>query len=147
MSGVSGGEIVARIRSCKPKFYDNEQLAELSLEARYLYRAMWHWLDMVGLGPRGARYWKAKVFPYDEKISNEKVEGYLQELIEDRRLFIVDHEGDVLLFCPDMPPHQHFHKAEEPKYSIPQDVLYNTVQARCKHGISTVPAALRSEIC
>ena len=137
---------MARIRSCKPEFYDNESLADLSLEVRYLYRAMWHWLDMVGLGPRGAKYWKAKVFPYDEKITTENVECFLQHLITQKRLFIIDHDGKQLLYCPDMPAHQHFHKSEQPKYSIPQSVLYSTVEARCKHGTNTVPAALRSEI-
>ena len=137
---------MARIRSCKPEFYDNESLAELPLEVRYLYRAMWHWLDMVGLGPRGAKYWKAKVFPYDEKISTENVECFLLQLKKQKRLFIVEHEGKQFLYCPDMPAHQHFHKSEQAKYSIPQDVLYSTVLAQCEHGTSTVPAALRSEI-
>lgn len=137
---------MARIRSCKPEFYDNERLAELSLTSRYLYRAMWHWLDKNGVGERGAKYWKAKVFPYDEDIDSKKVEKCIESLVVQKRLFEIVIDDKAHLFCPDMPDHQNFHREEKSKYPYSLDELKSMVPEQCKNSTSTVPAQQRSEI-
>jgi hypothetical protein len=57
---------VARIRSLKPSFFKNEDLARLSFAHRLLYEGLWCWADRDGrLEDRPTRL-KAEIFPYDE---------------------------------------------------------------------------------
>ena len=137
---------MSRIRSCKPTFYDNIKLAELSIPARYFFHAMWHWLDRNGVGERNARYWKSKVFPFDDDISASKVEEIIQTLIKQDRLRVLYHEDKELLHCPAMPEHQHFHMNETPKYEFSLLNSKSTVQAPYNDGTVTVLARRKSEI-
>ncbi|MHB8409872.1 MAG: hypothetical protein ACYDHY_17595 [Acidiferrobacterales bacterium] len=55
-----------RARLLKPGLYKNDRLAELSIEARYAFPALWCLADRAGrLEDRPARI-KAEVYPYDD---------------------------------------------------------------------------------
>lgn len=65
---------MARIRSLKPEFFKDEDLALLPYEARILYAGLWCFADREGRLEDRPKYLKAEIFPYDtiniEKLLN-----------------------------------------------------------------------------
>src|SRR5262249_346976 len=57
---------MARTRTIKPGFFMNEELAELSCEARLLFIGLWTIADSEGRLEDRPRKIKASVFPYDD---------------------------------------------------------------------------------
>ena len=69
---------MARIRTIKPEFWQNEQLARLTEHARLLAIALLNHADDVGYFKANAYLVRAACFPFDE--DSTKVLGSLQEL-------------------------------------------------------------------
>lgn len=63
---------MARIRSLKPDFFKDEDLAVLPFEARLLFEGLWCYADKEGRLEDRPKYLKAEIFPYD-KIDIEKL--------------------------------------------------------------------------
>jgi hypothetical protein len=96
---------MARARNIKPGFYENEELAACSIEARYLFPALWQLADREGrLEDRPLRI-KGYAFRYD----SVNVGPLLDEL--EQRGFIVRYEIgglhviQVLAFAKHQNPH------------------------------------------
>lgn len=69
---------MARIRSLKPEFFKDEDLATLPWEARLLYAGMWCFADRAGRLEDRPKYLKAEIFPYDN-VDMEKLLSLLCE--------------------------------------------------------------------
>jgi hypothetical protein len=57
---------MSRARNLKPKFFKNEDLAELSFEYRLLFQGLWCEADRAGRLEDRPKRIKAEVFPYDD---------------------------------------------------------------------------------
>lgn len=79
---------MARARNIKPGFYKNEDLAECSIWARFIFPGLWMLADREGRLEDRPKRIKGELLPYD----GEEVEPLLDEL--SRRGFIVRYEVD-----------------------------------------------------
>lgn len=118
---------MARIRTIKPEFFTNEEVAAVSFEWRLLFVGLWLHADREGrLQDRPARL-KAMLFPYDD-LSVETGLGCLAN-----EGLIVRYEGDGmrLIAIPGFSKHQqpHIKEAESVLPAPPNDQ---------KHGASTL---------
>ncbi|MGZ3694110.1 MAG: hypothetical protein ACXWQO_07910 [Bdellovibrionota bacterium] len=129
---------MARIRYIKPDFFEDTDIAELSIEARLLYIGLWTLMDRGGFFPFEPRLIKKNIFGYDDKITAIRVSHLLAELVTRKFLYIIAHDGKEYLFCPSLKDHQKFHKDEKPKYVIPQQITDDALAAPCQHPISTL---------
>lgn len=137
---MDSGESMARIRYLKPDTAEDTRLAEVSRDARLLYRDLWCHMDRQGITEDDVRLIKKRVFPYDDDLGLEAIEDILGELIRIGRLFRLQWAGKKLLYCPSLTKHQKFHRDEKPKYSIPDDALL----ASCQPRASTVQALINT---
>lgn len=71
---------MARIRSIKPDFWESEEIAGLSRDARLLYIATWNIADDEGLLRWTAPYLKSSAFIYDDDLSVDGVAALMGEL-------------------------------------------------------------------
>jgi len=73
---------MARIRTIKPQFFDDEKLSTITLHARYMYIGLWGQSDDYGVVKGNTRWLKTKIFPYDPFSEDEVAEwlGQLQAL-------------------------------------------------------------------
>jgi hypothetical protein len=62
---------VARIRTIKPGFFKNEELAELSFPSRLLFIGLWTQADKEGRLEDRPKRLKAEIFPYDSVNTDE----------------------------------------------------------------------------
>ena len=70
---------MARLRTIKPDFWDDETLAHTSRDARLLFIGLWNFSDDFGV-VRGQPAWlKSKILPYEDIQSTEILE-WLKEL-------------------------------------------------------------------
>lgn len=110
---------MARIRQIKPVFFLDEDLANCCLEARLLYIGLWTIADREGiLENRPARI-KAQIFPYDDKITRDKIQKWLEELSAGRFIIPYSVDGKSLLWIRTFTQHQHCHSKEQPS-QLPQ---------------------------
>lgn len=126
---------MARIRSLKPEFFKDEDLATLSFEARYLFEGLWCYADREGRLEDRPKYLKAEIFPYDniniEKLLNLLTNPNISERPEKVfiRRYIVD--GRKYIDIPEFLKHQSPHNTEK-ESAIP-----------CFNGELTVNDALK----
>lgn len=116
---AGGDRLVARIRTVKPEFYSDPQLGQLTLEARYLYKATWNFADDEGRLPADPRILKSQVFPYDDHITTERVEQLLHELVSLGKAVRYEVENVPYLFLPNFRTHQRISKPQPAKYPPP----------------------------
>lgn len=76
---------MARIRTIKPEFWEDEKLADLPLQARLLFIGTWNFSDDFGVFPDSIKWIKAKIFPYDSLREND-VKSWLDALVKNRML-------------------------------------------------------------
>ena len=95
---------MGRIRSIKPEFFQDEDLAELSPLHRILFAGLWTEADREGRLEDRPKRLKAMLLPYDEA----DVDEMLQDLADHRTRFIQRYEveGRRFILIPRFTKHQ-----------------------------------------
>jgi hypothetical protein len=82
-----------RIRTFKPERYQDERFMGVSRDARHLYDGLTTRADDEGRGSANPALIRANVFPYDEDIAPDTLEGWLGELAAADLVEIYEAEG------------------------------------------------------
>ena len=106
---------MARIRTIKPEFFDDPDVAELSMEARLLFIGLWTQADREGRLEDDMRRLKVKVFPYDQ-VDMESLAAELHGMDMIRRYS--DDTGKGLIWVTKFGRHQRPHP-KEPESRFP----------------------------
>ena len=114
---------MARKRSIKPEFFSDIDLAEVSIEARFLYAGMWLWMDRQGVIEASPKAHRANVFPHDERVTANKVESWLNELVKARFVVRFTWQGKELLYCPTLKVHQKLFPDEKARFNVSDELL------------------------
>jgi len=77
---------MARIRTIKPEYWQDEKIGKLSMPARLLFIGMWNFSDDAGVVRGNPVFLRSQIFPYDD-ITKEQMESWLSE-IENQQLII-----------------------------------------------------------
>lgn len=109
---------MARIRSIKPDFFRDEDLAVFSFAHRLLFIGLWNLSDRRGLLEDRPRRIHADLFPFDPSLD---VDAMLTDLAEGLRPFILRYtvNGRRFIAVINFLKHQRPHKTE-PESVIPQ---------------------------
>lgn len=132
---------MARKRSIKPEFFDDETLANCSRDARLLYIGLWCHMDGQCLIEASTRLIKLKVFPFEE-ITHKDVELWLQELIVQKRLAKFHWNGKELLHCPTLKKHCRIYDDEKKNFNVPEEFLTSLTDYA---ELQPTPAQIRAE--
>ena len=128
---------MSRARLIKPGFYKNEQLAECSMLARFIFPGLWMLADRRGRLEDRPKRIKAEVLPYDDG----DVDLLLEELAAQGLIRRYQADGVRLIQIVEFEKHQHCH-IKEPESTLPAPDIASVQpdQAPDKNGASTVPA-------
>jgi hypothetical protein len=141
---------MARGRDIKPGFFDNEDLATVSRDARLLFVALWTMADREGrLEDRPARI-KVHSFPYDADITPERIDKLLNELARAPGTPISRYEiAGVRCICvANFKKHQHIHPNEKPsELPAPTVVPETSGKATNSSGNYALPSVPSSLLC
>lgn len=97
---------MARIRTLKPEFFRSKKLARCSLAARLTFEGLWCEADDHGRGEAESRVLAGAIWPLDDDIGWQEVDGHLDELekVGCIRLYVVG--GDRYYEIPSWEEHQ-----------------------------------------
>jgi len=90
---------VPRIRSIHPDTCDDEVVARLSPYAFRTWVLLWTHLDDKGRGVDSAKLWAGKLYPLNDKMTEERVEKDLAELEAEGLLHRYEVAGRRYLSC------------------------------------------------
>lgn len=102
---------MARIRTTKPEFWSSEQIVNLSIPARLLFKGMWNFCDDAGTHPASHITLKAVVFPCD----NIDISPLIDEI--ERQGLIMRYEVDGKSYWH--VTGWHHQKIDKPSYKHP----------------------------
>ena len=98
-----------RARNIKPGFYRNENLAECSLEARFVFPGLWMLADKEGRLEYRPKRIKVDLMPFD----NVDMEQLLDELNQWGLIKIYEIDGSKYIWIPKFLAHQNPHRKEK----------------------------------
>jgi len=105
---------MARIRYLKPDFFKDEDIKELSFEARLFYQGLWIQADREGRGEDRPERLKIEIMPYDEVDAEKIMQLLAHHKKNGKRPFIVRYEidGEKYYQIINWQKHQKPHKTE-----------------------------------
>jgi hypothetical protein len=115
---------VARIRSVKPEYWTDQDLAEqVSRDARLLYIGLWNLSDEHSRLRGDPRYIKGQVFPYDDDLTPDEIEEMLDALALAGKVVRFRTASGTYLFLPKLAKNQRLEPEKVPtKLPHPDDV-------------------------
>lgn len=127
---------MARIRTVKPEFWEDEKLGGLPMGCRLLFIGCFNFADDQGVIRQNPTILKSKIFPYDENLRVSEVKKWLDALQEARMLVPVIHEGESYYIIRTFKSHQVIDKRYQ-KFIIPQNIVTTTL-SHGEHVVDTL---------
>lgn len=140
---------MSRIRTIKPKTWDDVKFSRLSRDSRLLYIAMWNFCDDLGV-IIGDHIWiKSKVFPYDN-IQMQQFEKWILELVKLGFISPLSYRQEGFYYLPNLTRHQVINRPNLDDLNIPNVELERlladhgsiTDQSLINHGTITDQSVL-----
>ncbi|ASU81536.1 hypothetical protein CDO52_00895 [Nocardiopsis gilva YIM 90087] len=98
---------MARIRSIKPEYWEDEELAtQLSRDVRLFYIALWNQCDEQGRMRGNPGFIKGRTFPYDDDVTPTVIDTWLAELERVGNVVRYQVDGSSYLHLPKLAKHQ-----------------------------------------
>ena len=85
---------MARIRTIKPEFWEDEKIGKLPIPCRLFFIGCWNFADDYGVIKANATLLKSQIFPYDENLRTSEVKKWLDALVNARMLIPIILDGD-----------------------------------------------------
>lgn len=117
---------MARIRSIKPDFWNNEKILECSPITRLMFIGMWNFADDTGRMRFSPKTIKAQIFPLDS-VQVSDVAGMIDELSSNGllQIYFVEDIGYLSIIGWN---HQKIDKPQRSKYPPPPEHSSNTIR-------------------
>jgi uncharacterized phage protein (TIGR02220 family) len=113
---------MARTRSIKPEFWDDEKLTSVSRDARLTFIGMWNHSDDYAVVKGHPLWLKNKIFPYDE-IKPAEFQRWLQELENIKCIIPYEANGEKYYYIRTFGKHQTINRPSQVKNPSPPDTL------------------------
>lgn len=148
---------MARIRSIKPEFWDDEHLASLPMACRLFYIGCWTFADDQGVFNANPSFLKSRIFPYDDDLKVSEVKSWLEKLEELKMIIPFTHSRDSYYIVRTFSEHQVVDKRYF-KRIVPEEVVEDvlgekrdepgdhsetTASTPCGHSETSAPDRIR----
>ena len=115
---------MARIRTIKPKFWDDTKIGRISRDARLLYIGLWSFSDDIGVVIGDTIWLKSKIFPYDQ-IQVQQFEKWMNELVTNGFICLLSYKEERFIYLPNFTRHQVINKPNHEDLNIPKSLIDN----------------------
>ena len=113
---------MARIRTIKPKFFDDVKVGRISRDARLLYIGLWVFSDDIGVVVGDTVWLKSKIFPYDQ-IQVQQFEKWMNELVINGFICLLSYNGERFIYLPNFTRHQVINKPNTSDLNISKELI------------------------
>ena len=135
---------MARIRTIKPEFWEDEKLAKLPVHARLLFIGTWNFADDNGALLANPVLMKSHIFPYED-IGISTISEWIDMLVENGMLIRTIYNGKDYLVIRKFLIHQKINR-KSIRINIPLPVVLQVIDEYNKtHGVLTEPSLQESE--
>lgn len=114
---------MARIRTIKPEFWDDERLGRLSALARLTFLGMISLADDAGRGRGQVKFLKARLHAYDDHVTVEALETAVREISEARIAVFYESGGDLYYWVRKFKDHQVINRPSPSRLPAPPEGL------------------------
>ena len=127
---------MARIRTIKPEFWEDEKLAKLPVYARLLFIGTWNFADDNGALLANPVLMKSHIFPYED-IGISTISEWIDMLVENGMLIRTTYNGKDYLVIRKFLIHQKINR-KSIRINIPLPVVLQVIDEYNKtHGVLT----------
>lgn len=126
---------MARIRTIKPSFWEDEKIAKLPRACRLFYIGMWNQADDMGVIRGNPALLKSAIFPYDEDLRVSEVQKWIDALVNARMLIPITYKSESYYIVRTFRSHQKF-DARYPNFLIPKEISSKEID-NYEHPAST----------
>ena len=135
---------MARIRTIKPEFWEDEKLAKLQVQARLLFIGTWNFADDNGVLLANPVLMKSHIFPYED-IGISTISEWIDMLVENGMLIRTTYNGKDYLVIRKFLIHQKINR-KSIRINIPLPVVLQVIDEYNKtHGVLTEPSLQERE--
>ena len=135
---------MARIRTIKPEFWEDEKLAKLPVHARLLFIGTWNFADDNGALLANPVLMKSYIFPYED-IGISTISEWIDMLVENGMLIRTTYNGKDYLVIRKFLIHQKINR-KSIRINIPLPVVLQVIDEYNKtHGVLTEPSLQERE--
>ena len=135
---------MARIRTIKPEFWEDEKLAKLPVYARLLFIGTWNFADDNGVLLANPVLMKSHIFPYED-IDISTISDWIDTLVENGMLIRTTYNGKDYLVIRKFLVHQKINR-KSIRINIPLPSVLQVISEYNKtHGVLTEPSLQERE--
>ena len=135
---------MARIRTSKPEFWEDEKLAKLPVHARLLFIGTWNFADDNGALLANPVLMKSHIFPYED-IGISTISEWIDILVENGMLIRTTYNGKDYLVIRKFLIHQKINR-KSIRINLPLPVVLKVIDEYNKtHGVLTEPSLQERE--
>ena len=135
---------MARIRTIKPEFWEDEKLAKLPIHARLLFIGTWNFADDNGALLANPVLMKSHIFPYED-IGISTISEWIDMLVENGMLIRTTYNSKDYLVIRKFLIHQKINR-KSIRINIPLPVVLQVIDEYNKtHGVLTEPSLQERE--
>lgn len=117
---------MARIRTIKPEFWEDEKIGKLPIPCRLFFIGCWNFADDYGVVKGNAALLKSQIFPYDENLRVSEIKKWIDALVDARMLVPIIHSEESYYYIRTFRSHQVLDKRYNKSY-ISKDVINDLI--------------------
>ena len=107
---------MARIRTIKPEFWEDEKIGKLPIPCRLFFIGCWNFADDFGVIKGNAALLESQIFPYDENLRVSEIKKWIDALVDARMLVPIIHAEESYYFIRTFRSHQVLDKRYDKSY-------------------------------
>ena len=107
---------MARIRTIKPEFWEDEKIGKLPIPCRLFFIGCWNFADDFGVIKGNAALLKSQIFPYDENLRVSEIKKWIDALVDAPMLVPIIHAEESYYFIRTFRSHQVLDKRYDKSY-------------------------------
>lgn len=119
---------MARIRTIKPSFWEDEKIAKLPMPCRLFYIGTWNLADDSGVIRGNPALLKSAIFPYDDNLRVSEVQRWIDALVNARMLIPISHKHESYYVIRTFRSHQKL-DPRYPNYIISKEAIANILDS------------------
>ena len=131
---------MARIRTIKPEFWEDEKIGKLPIPCRLFFIGCWNFADDFGVIKGNAALLKSQIFPYDENLRVSEITKWIASLVDARMLVPIIHAEESYYFIRTFRSHQILDKRYDKSYigkEIAKDLINRALNDNVVNTTST----------
>ena len=119
---------MARIRTIKPDFWEDEKIGKLPIPCRLFFIGCWNFADDFGVIKGNAVLLKSQIFPYDENLRASEIKKWIDALVDARMLIPIIHAEESYYYIRTFRSHQIIDKRYDKSY-IGKDIVNDLINS------------------